>query len=443
MKVEVEQPVDLLQISSAVHRGCVGLPQELIDHIMNILHDDLRTLKACSLTCKAMFSSTRHLIHRKLYLTRQHNEKVPTRAELCQSPEYNVLRLISHMSECGLLQYTRQVHVRDPGIFIPDTLLPHILYFQSLDRVHTLTIEHYDTLLWAKHYKTCFVHFYPTLTSLTLSRPVGRCRALLRFARQFPNLETLRFEWLRSERDGRLSLHVPTATVGPLPPERDRLRLDFAAAVRPSEDLVHGSRRRIKFRSAEFDTDVYDIHAQHMLDGCAARTLENLTITWHGSGTRRLSFLWLCTARRLANFLPTGTSRLGYLKLTGMTTLHRLTCRAPFKSAIIRPDLLIELFSTINSPFFCEFVLELATIPSQLEPRYLYLWGHWKEIDEFLEGKFSRRGDFKVIIRAGKTYDQEIFQNFVKGGFPLLVRRGCVRFEKSQDREASITSLSS
>jgi hypothetical protein len=268
-----EQRVDLIQ---AAPRGCMGLPQEVVDNIMDIFHDDLHTLKACSLTCKAMFASTRHLIHQTLHLTRRNNEKVLTEEELFQSPGYHELRLVSYMAECGLLQYTRRIHVGDPGIFIPDTLLPHIHHFQSLDRVHTLIIEHYDAVLWAKHYDTCFVHFYPTLTSLTLSRPFGHSRALLRFALQFPNLENLCFEWSRGREGTKL------------------LRLAFSAITQPSEDFSHEVREGINFRSVEFESDFHDSHAQHILNTCA-HALENVTIAFHGSSTHRLVLLSLCT----------------------------------------------------------------------------------------------------------------------------------------------------
>lgn len=279
----MEKPVNLVQISSAVHHGCMGLPQELIDYIADILHDDLHTLKACSLTCKAMFASTRHLIHQTLYLTRQNNEKVFTQEGLCRNSGRQELYLMSYMAERGLLQYTRQIKVRDPGIFIPDAVLPHIHHFQSLNRVHTLIIEHYDAVLWAKHYRSCFVHFYPTLTSLTLSRPFGRCRALLRFALQFPNLKNLCFEWLRGEEGTRSVFPLPDL-VHRSPPLRGHLRLAFGAVVQPPEDLIHGSRNPIHFRSAEFQSDSYDNHAQHIFD-TSAHTLEDLTIASSGTST--------------------------------------------------------------------------------------------------------------------------------------------------------------
>ena len=58
-----KRPVDL---DLAAHRESVRLPKELVDHIISMLHDDLRTLEACSLTCKAMLASARRFIHQSL-----------------------------------------------------------------------------------------------------------------------------------------------------------------------------------------------------------------------------------------------------------------------------------------------------------------------------------------------------------------------------------------
>ena len=46
--------------------GWKNLPQELVDEILDYLLDDLKALKACSLTCKCLFGATRPLIHRRL-----------------------------------------------------------------------------------------------------------------------------------------------------------------------------------------------------------------------------------------------------------------------------------------------------------------------------------------------------------------------------------------
>lgn len=61
----VEQPVDLDLIPAAVHHNCMGLPQELVDHIMEMLHYDHRSLEACFVEFHA---STLRLIRRTLSL---------------------------------------------------------------------------------------------------------------------------------------------------------------------------------------------------------------------------------------------------------------------------------------------------------------------------------------------------------------------------------------
>ena len=133
----------------------MGLPQELINHIVNMIYDDLPALKACSLTCKAMFASTRHLIHQRLYLTAQNNSSILTREEETRYLKSHLtgdleLRFVSYMGECDLLQYTRQVYVFTSAVFAPDILLPHLHHFRSLTQVHSLSIE--------RHYTSAVAH---------------------------------------------------------------------------------------------------------------------------------------------------------------------------------------------------------------------------------------------------------------------------------------------
>jgi hypothetical protein len=245
-----KQPIDLNRISTAVHHGCMRLPQELVDYIMDMIQDDLPTLKACSLACKSMFASTRHLIHQTLWLTPRNNEKMLTRGDqfrhLGRNRRKVELRFLSHMGEHGLLQYTRQIQICMPYTFTPDTLLPHIHHFQSLDRVHALTIEHYDPILWVNHYSTSFVHFYPTLTSLTLIYPLCHYRLLLRFVAQFPNLEDLCLQ--RARFDKRRRLVIVPAQIDRFPPLRGRLRLSGAPVLIPGMlDFTHELPKVVNF----------------------------------------------------------------------------------------------------------------------------------------------------------------------------------------------------
>ena len=297
-----KQPVDLNQISITVHHGCMRLPQEVVDNIMDMLQDDLLALKACSQACKSMFASTRHLVNQTLWLTPRNNEGVLTRGDqfrhLGRNRHKVELRFLSHMGERGLLQYTRQVQICMPHTFTPDTLLPHIHYFQSLDRVHTLTIKHYDPILWANHYSTCFVHFYPTLTSLTLTYPLRHYRLLLRFVAQFPNLENLCLEWMRNDERRQQRVVTVPARIDQFPPLRGHLRLSGAPVLRPGMldlTVINELPKVVNFRSVQLDGFSAG-HAQHILNACA-HTLEDLTIMPLSPGTRRRSSLSPALAR--------------------------------------------------------------------------------------------------------------------------------------------------
>ena len=277
---------DLDLISATVHCGCMGLPQELIDHIMQMLHDDRWALKACSLTCKTMFASTRHFIHQTLQLTRRNDQSVLPPGGVSQYKQWGhhelSLCFLSHMGKRDLLKYTRRVHIWMPRGFVPDVLLPHLHHFQSLDHVHTLIIDHHEAASWTIDGSTFFVHFYSTLTSLALRRPVGNHRLLLQFALQFPNLENLSLELLEEQTGENLTLPIPTYRS---PHPRGHLRLAGVDTVRPwPTDLVQKLPNGVNFRSIELE-DFRGDRAQQVLDACA-HTIESVRIV--GCSARQL-----------------------------------------------------------------------------------------------------------------------------------------------------------
>jgi hypothetical protein len=264
----------------------MGLPQEVIDRIVNMLQDNRRTLKACSLTCKAMFASTRHLIHQTLRVTEKTNQKILTPAEKKRYPEWNArelqLRHLSYMGECHLLKYARHLDICMVAGFSQYTLEPHLQHFWSLDRIHTLTIR--NTLMIRCHHgcprddiRPLFTHFYPTLTTLVFNSPIDHHRHVLQFVVQFPNLENLTLESLRDEPWTSSVTAVPPI-VGQSPPLRGHLRcagLSPRNPVWPREfafDLPNG----INFRSIEFQ-DVHWEQGQQILNGCAS-SLEEFTV---------------------------------------------------------------------------------------------------------------------------------------------------------------------
>jgi hypothetical protein len=286
-----EQPVGLNLISATIRHGCMGLPQDLVGHIVDTLHDDLSALKACSLTCKAMFALTRHLIHQTLCLTPRNGETVSARGEgkrllrLERRNEDVQFRFLSDMGERGLLQYIRKIYipsarqgdVHDNSTFTPDALRPYMHHFKSLDRVHAITIDLYDSGVWARHYRSCFAHFYPTLTSLTLRRPLGHHRRVLQFVLQFPNLENLCLEWPDGDVGrARPNLTAPTI-VDPssLPHGQFRLAHIDGADHWPTR-FAYELQTRFNFRSLELK-DSFGDRGQHLLN-VAADTIQNLMI---------------------------------------------------------------------------------------------------------------------------------------------------------------------
>ena len=268
----------------------MGLPQELIDYIINMHRDDFTTLKACSLTCKAMFTSSRPLLHQRLYLTWRNNWN-------CLTPQEQLilrhrgsgyrdleLRLLSYVGESGLLRCAQLIHIDTPRPFAPYVLLPHLHHFKTLDLVHTLVIEHHDASLWGNRHRTYFDHLYPTLTSLTLTHPLCGGRFLLRFILQFPNLENLCLEWLKSVGSIQPDLAIPV-TAGRSPPLHGCLRLASETTIRWwSRIFIPELQNGVRFRSIELSLDHFTASAQMAIDACA-HTVEHLTIITTGNST--------------------------------------------------------------------------------------------------------------------------------------------------------------
>ena len=406
----------------------MGLPQEIVDLIMDMLYDNIRALKVCSLTCKAMFASTRHLIHQRLHLPMLENVLLPSQAMKLRSnrrrPPDDELRLLSHMAKRGLLQYTKRIHIRLAAYSRMRATPPHLHHLQPLIQAHTISILGYHATAWENRCKACFTQYYPSVTSLKLAYPSGTHQLLLRFALQFPMLQNLSLEWLTYVQTEPNSV-VP-ATVNQCPPLRGHLRLagDDTVAKWPV-GLVHEIPNGMNFRSVELRA-FFGGDAQHILSACA-HTLQSLTIVLRETGTDQFSSLSLGMAEQLADFLTVGNRELQGLALTENTVLHQLAlCLPSLDVPISAPILLLRVLSTITSPLFCEFVFELPHFCRSDLP----YWGDWGEIDRFFEERFATRGPFKLTIRTTNGHhDQGPLQKHAKEIFPLLESRGLIHFE--------------
>ena len=120
------------------------------------------------------------------------------------------------------------------------------------------------------------------------------------------------------------------------------------------------------------------------------------------------------------------------LEFTELKALRRLTLRVGFTQTLGLAFGCLPT-STITSPVFSEFVMEVGGVPPHPGPSgpYLVYWGFWERSDTLLERRFASRGGFKFIVRTSELETEEAFQQQTKDAFPMLANRGSIHFETS------------
>ena len=118
------------------------------------------------------------------------------------------------------------------------------------------------------------------------------------------------------------------------------------------------------------------------------------------------------------------------LNLTEATNLRSLTLRTVFGAIGLPNDAILQTLSTIISPFFSEFVLEVKGVPTTLVSDYdaRTWWGKCVELDEMFERMNNERG-FMLVIRVEETSGESNFVTQAEERLPLMVARKGVVFE--------------
>ena len=249
-----------------------------------MLGDDLKSLKACSLTCKAMFFSARRIIHRKIRLTSDKNWElltVPERQRYIRGERQGIaVRVLSTIAAQGLLPYARHLSININKNFTPANLQPFIHHFQCFDRVQEFTVDWLDTSGFLEHFDTYFANFVPTLHSLHLDNPTGDTRDILDFVCRFPHLDDLTFSMASGHFAGSdtwRSRSLPV--VKRVPPFRGRLKLNGISGWRNHLlfQLISLPGKR-RFRFIDFQNCDSDA-VQSVVDGCSG-TLESVSTVW-------------------------------------------------------------------------------------------------------------------------------------------------------------------
>ena len=172
-----------------------GLPQEIVDEILEYLEDDRRTLMVCSLTCKGLFRSARRIVHRRLYMVGSGRAGTSDGQEIHQYEATNrsQLRTLSTVSERGLSRYTQKLIIRVGEEFAPENLRPYLPQFQTFAQLTSITLHHFNPIPFLPFFEQYFGHLAQQMRSFEFIHPLGPPDGTIYFISQFPNLEDLGF----------------------------------------------------------------------------------------------------------------------------------------------------------------------------------------------------------------------------------------------------------
>ena len=278
----------LLDLSAVTINGTwKDLPQEIVDHIISMLGGDLKSLKACSLTCKTMFITTRRFIHRNVRLTGEQNWDVLTLREkqkhIRGDRQGSAVKVLCGIAAHGLIPYGRHLSVNLNKNFTPANLRQFNDHFQRFDRIQELSIYWLHTQGFLEEFDTFFANFVPTLRSLHLNTPTGDSRDILDFVCRFPHLEDLTFRMsdvASNDRGTWKSEFLPV--VKKVPPFRGSLKFceswEFHGYMLLQLFSLPGKRR---FRFIDLRSFPYEVE-QPIIDACSG-TIETLSLTWRKS----------------------------------------------------------------------------------------------------------------------------------------------------------------
>lgn len=187
--------IDLSLMLADFTGGFKGLPQEIVDEILEYLERDQQTLKACSLTCKGLFRSVRRIIHRRLRVVGPRRPVTAGDQEVQRRRAANrsQLRILSEAAKGGLSRYTRDLTIRVGEEFTPENLRPYLSPFQTFAQLTSLTLHHFNPAPFLPVFDQYFGHLALQMRSLRFIYSPGAQNDMMYFISQFPNLEDLGF----------------------------------------------------------------------------------------------------------------------------------------------------------------------------------------------------------------------------------------------------------
>ena len=219
--------------SGAAPGPITKLPQELAEEIISYFFDDIRTLLACSLTCRSWYIGTIRHLHYSLTTdddsTVSLNKKIWWPGPLEKMHEFDLLPFVKRL----------RIRIRRRNVqFTPERLdRPNLGYFYALKNLQELGIDDLQVFSFMANLKRCFGHLSPTLRFLALRDPKGSSRQIVYFIGLFPNLQDLKlhYPFLNDEEED-----IADTTLVPLcsPPLQGRLTLTMFTREQIVEDMI-------------------------------------------------------------------------------------------------------------------------------------------------------------------------------------------------------------
>ena len=162
------------------------LPQELVEMIITYLIYDMRSLRACSLTCYSWYIAAVPHLHRVLlaYVTNTGGQRFRW-----PDPIQPIYTLGLH----PLVKDLRIFGDSDMGSWVTPKLIDRCILsqFKAFVNVRELRIGHLDIPSFMPRIRRYFGHFLPTVQSLTLGSPQGSHRQIIFFIGLFQHLDDL------------------------------------------------------------------------------------------------------------------------------------------------------------------------------------------------------------------------------------------------------------
>ena len=261
------------------------LPLEIVEMITAYLACDIRSLRACTMTCRTWYiAATPHLYHTLAIRTNPWYEKSRWPARLWLMDYHGLLPSVRRFLICGCYDHNVKL---SPMLLSWCTLVP-VVSFTSLQE---LEIEYLDipsfvpTIRWAERYILPTARFLtlvkpeeswedicilPALRSLILREPKGSCRQIIYFIGLFQHLEDLELMCVTVEPEqADDAVFVPLFT----PPLRGRLTAEHITRVDLLKDMINlfGGVRFRYMRLLKVDG------MELLLDACA-ETLEDVVL---------------------------------------------------------------------------------------------------------------------------------------------------------------------